>query len=252
MVDKNDDLLREVDEALRRDRMEKLWDKYGIYALVAAGVLVALVGGFKFVEGRHRAAAEAGGAQFETAAALAQANKTDEAAKALEAIATGDKPGYAALAELKIAGALNKAGKTAEALAAFDKLAVKPGVDRLFTGFAQLQAAALVAGEADFTELKNRLTPLMVETSPWQATATEMLGTAAIKAGKLDEARLALAPLLADPRLPRTAVERVRTLMEAIAAIETSRMPVAPAAPTSTAAPAPVVDPGTAKPGGTK
>ena len=33
MVDKNDTLLREVDEELRRERMEKLWEKYGIEAV---------------------------------------------------------------------------------------------------------------------------------------------------------------------------------------------------------------------------
>lgn len=236
MVDKNDSLLREVDEELRRERMEKLWQQYGVYVIGAAMVFVAIVGAYKFLEARDRAAAEAGGVQYEAAQALAKSGKTDDAATAMAAIATGDKPGYAVLAELNMAGALQKAGKTADALAAFEKLAAKPGADPLIIGFAQLQAAGLRLGEADFTEVKNRLTPLMADSSAWKAAATEMLGTAAIKAGKLDEARAALAPLLADPRLSRTGVERVKTLLSVVAGMETSQAPVvAPASPPATA-----------------
>jgi len=223
MVDRNDTLLREVDEELRRERMEKFWNRYGTYVLAAAGLFVFLVGGFKYLEARDKAAAEAAGTQFESAVALAKSGKADDANAAFSALASSDNAGYAALAELKMAGALVKAGKPQDALTAFDKLAKKPGVDPLITGFAQLQGAALRAGEADFTELKNRLTPLMADGSAWKVAATEMLGMAAIKAGKLIEARIALAPLLADPRLSRTASERIRTAMSAIAAMESSK-----------------------------
>ena len=41
------DFFREVDEAVRQDRYKELWDKYGVYALIAAGVIVAAVAGFK-------------------------------------------------------------------------------------------------------------------------------------------------------------------------------------------------------------
>ena len=227
MVDKNDTLFREVDEELRRERMEKLWDKYGIYAIGLAAIIVATVGGYKFLDARNRAAAEAGGAQFEQAVALAKAGKTDDAVKAFETLAVSGKPGYATLAELNVAGALVKAGKNGEALAAFEKLAANSGTDPLIAGFAQLQAAGLRLGEADFTEVKNRLTPLVADNSAWKAAATEMLGTAAIKAGKLDEARTTLAPLLADPKLSRTGVERIRTLLATIAGMETGQVQAA-------------------------
>ena len=41
------DFFREVDEAVRQDRYKELWDKYGVYALIAAGVIVAGVAGLK-------------------------------------------------------------------------------------------------------------------------------------------------------------------------------------------------------------
>ena len=41
------DFFREVDEAVRHDRYRELWDKFGLYALVAAALIVAGVAGFK-------------------------------------------------------------------------------------------------------------------------------------------------------------------------------------------------------------
>ncbi len=43
-------------------------------------------------------------------------------------------------------------------------------------------------GEADFTEMQNRLNPLMATTA-LALHARELLGLAALKAGKIDEAR---------------------------------------------------------------
>ena len=54
MVDKNDALSREIDEELRREKFEKLWERYGIYVLVAAAGLVLSIGGYQFWEQRKR------------------------------------------------------------------------------------------------------------------------------------------------------------------------------------------------------
>jgi hypothetical protein len=254
MVDKNDTLLREVDEELRRERMEKIWQTYGIYLLGAAALLVAAVGGYKYMESKARRAAEAGGAAYEQAMALARAGKEDDAAKAFRDLAGGSNAGYAALAELKLAGSHLKSGRPKDAFEAFEKLAARPGLDPMMKGFAQIQAASLRLGEADFTEMQNRLTPLTGAGSPWRVNATELLGTAAFKAGKLVEARALLSPLLGDPMLSRSAVERVTLVMTAIAAAETpeAAAPVAPAATAVETKPADTKPAETSKPAESK
>ena len=39
--------IREIDEDLRRDRLLKLWEQYGIYAVIAAFLIVAATGGWR-------------------------------------------------------------------------------------------------------------------------------------------------------------------------------------------------------------
>ncbi len=228
MVDKNDPLFREVDEELRREQMAKLWEKYGVYVIAAASLIVAFVGGFKFWEGRQLALAEAGGAQYEAALQLSNSGKADEATKAFDEITKSGQAGYAALAELTLAASQLKAGRPQDALAIFEKLSKDTSADPLLAGFAAIQAASLRLGDADFTEMQNRLNPLAGDKSPWRYNARELLGMAAIKAGKLEDARSALSPLLADPLVPQTTRERVQRMMAGLAASELEK-PAAPA-----------------------
>ena len=243
MADERDSLLREVDEELRREQMQKLWERYNGLILGAAALIVAAVGGYKWLESRRLAATEAAGAEYIAALKLSNDKKADEADKAFNAIAQSGTSGYGALAMLQLAGAQAKAGKTTEALANYEALAKSSSADELLKSFATLQAASLRMGEADFTEIENRLTPLSGDSSPFKISARELLGFAAYKAGKLDEARKYLEPLLIDPKATAAIQDRVKVVMGEIAKSEVAAKSASPAAG---AAAAPKAAPATA------
>jgi hypothetical protein len=238
MVDKRDALIREVDEELRREQLAKLWDRYGLYGLAVAALIVVGVGGYKVWEARQLATAEAAGARYEAVTQLLEQGKADDALKGFEAIAKDGPRGYAALARLQLAGNAAKAGKTTEALAAYEGLANDATVDPLLADFGRLQAAALKIETADWTEMQNRLTPLTGEKNAWRFSARELLGLAAYRAGRLDEAKQVLVALVADPEVPTSIGERARMLMSMITAAE-----LAKAGGTGESRPAPQTDP---------
>ena len=223
MADSNDNLLREVEEELRRERLEKLWKQYGNYVIAAAALIVVVVLGYKYLEQVRQEAAEAAGAQYAAAMILKSDGKKEEAAKAFETLAKEGPSGYQALARLQLAGLLNEQGKPAEALAVYELLAKDGSADSLLRGFAALQAASLRVGEADWTEMENRLNDLAADDSPWRYNARELLGLAAFKAGKHDEARKILEPLLADEKTPQGVVDRVQVVMGQIVATELAK-----------------------------
>ena len=225
MADDRDSLLREVDEELRREQMQKIWERYSGLILGVAALIVLAVGGYKFMQSCQIAAAEAAGAEFAAALTLSDEKKSDDAAKAFEKIATGGPSGYAALARLHLAGSEAKAGKSGEALATYEALAKDASADDLLKSFAQLQAASLRMGDADFTEMQNRLSLLAGDGSAFKTSARELLGLAAFKAGKMDEARKYLEPLLIDPAASRPIQERVKIVMARIAAAEIATAP---------------------------
>jgi hypothetical protein len=208
---------------------------------MAAIALIAAVGGYRVWESRQIAKVEASGALYDSAMKLAAAGKGDEAeAKLNELAASGT--GYAALARLQQAGALVKAGRPADAVGVFDALSKDAATDTMLRNFAAIQAAALRVGEADFTEMKNRLNDLAQDASSWRHVARELIGLAAIKAGKPDEARTALLATLGDKDAPEASISRARILLGRIATEDLAKAGTetspAPAASGSEVAPA--------------
>lgn len=236
MANTEDTLMREVQEELRRERMEQLWKQYGTYFLVAAIALVIAVGAYQFNHSRQQAAAKSAGAAFENADFLIEEKKVDEARKAFEELVKTAPSGYAALARLRLAGLDLEAGEKAKAIAQYESLAGDADADGLLKSFAKLQIGGLKIGEADFTEIENRLNDLTSETSPWRANARELIGLAAFKAGKLDAARKPLERILADPSSPSDVRERAQVLVAEIISAEIAKAPSAPV-PKADAAP---------------
>jgi hypothetical protein len=245
MAQQDDGLLREIEEELRRERLEKIWKQYGTYILAAAAVIVFGVLGFKYWESQRIAAAQDSGARYEEAMRLVNDKKEGSAEKEFEKIAVDGAGGYRALAQLQLAGSQAKQGKKAEAVAAYEALVNDSTADATLRDFARLQAAGLRIGEADFTEMENRLTPLMSDASPWRFSARELLGLAAFKAGKSNDARTILTPLFVDQSTPQSITERAQIVMAQIAAGEIGKKS---ASDTPPAAPPPASPPTNAAP----
>ena len=239
MADVPDPMMREINEEIRREQMAKLWDAYGVYAIIVAALIIVGVGGSQWWESRKIAASQAAGARYETALQLAQEGKAGEAQQVFEAMAKDAPAGYAALARLHVAGASAAAGKKKEAQAAFDAVAADTTVDQLLRDYARLQSVALIVDTADFTEIQNRLNPLLGDLNAWRHSARELLGLAAYRAGRLDDARQTFLSLAADEKTPASMRERANLIMGLISAADASASAPQPAAGGAPAAPTP-------------
>ena len=229
MIDQRDSLAREVDEELRREQLLKLWEKYGTYVVALIALIVVGVGGVKYYQYRTTVAAEAAGARLAEATRRAAPESGAQAQKILEDIGKSGPAGYATLARFRMAAADREAGKLAEAAATYEAIAAGAG-DRLLADFARLQAASLKLDTAGWTDMQNRLNDLAADGNPWRASARELLGLAAVKAGKKDDARQQFQRLLSDRDTPPSIAERARIMMAMLTEAELST----PAVPAST------------------
>lgn len=198
MVDQNDSFMREVNEEMRRDQLRRIWQTYGVVIVAAIVTLFVGVIAYQWWQARQTAFAEQSGARYEAASKLIAETKTDEALASFADLAKTGAPGYATLAQLRLAGQHASTGRVAEALASYEAVAAGPDVQELLRDFATLQAAMLRLDQADWTEMKNRLTPITDENRPWHTPAREILGLAAYKAGQNEEATKLFEQLLGD------------------------------------------------------
>lgn len=246
MAERDDSLIREVNEDLQRERLQKLWEQYNGVILVVAAAIVLGVGGFKWMEYRRQSAAEATGSRYVAAirdlgpsplaplppAGVAmppeKATKVAEAEKALEAISR-ESGGFATVARLRKAANDIVAGRPAEALAAYESLAKDKGIDPALSDFARLQTAMLKLDTADWTDMQNWLNDLTSDSSVWRHSARELLGLAAMKAGQTDTARQNFEKLVSDRATPPSIGERTRLLLSIITEAELAKAKAAPA-----------------------
>jgi hypothetical protein len=217
MAEPTDMLAREIDEELRRERLLNIWDRYGTYLLAAALAVVLGVGGYKFYESRVAQANEAASTRYIVGLRDFAINKPADAQKALEDLVANAPSGYATLSRLRLAAYEERAGHADDAIAAYDDIAKDSGIDPILADYARLQIAMLKLDTADFTELKNRLTPLSDDANAWRYGARELLGLAAYKSGRLAEARNYFQRLATDRTAPTGASERARTMLAVLA-----------------------------------
>lgn len=213
---KADELIREVDEELQREKLAQLWRRFGSYIVGAAVAVVALTGAWVGWQQwqAHRQAAEAM-AYFE-AERLARTQDAS-AAGAFAEIARGAEPGFAALARLGQAQALVAAGDKVGAVAALDGLAGASGADPLLRDLAALQAVSLLIDSAAPADLEARLQPLAAVGAPWRHRARELLALAKLRAGREAEALTLLKDLADDADAPPALRGRAAELRDALA-----------------------------------
>ncbi|MFZ5690270.1 MAG: tetratricopeptide repeat protein [Pseudomonadota bacterium] len=176
------DIFHEVDEEVRRERLKRLWDQYGLYILVLVVLFVAGVAGWRGFEYYQNQRAAEFGSQFEAAAALAEAGKLAEAEKEFARIAAEGNRGYRVLARLREAEAAIPRDRAA-AVTQFDAIAADASFDQRFRDLAAIRAGLLQVDTAPLADMQKRLEPVSATGRPFRHTARELLALSAFRAG---------------------------------------------------------------------
>ena len=82
------DIFHEVDEEVRREQLKKLWDRYSIYLIAVAVLIVVGITGWRGYEYWVAKRAAAAGAAFEAAITLSEQAKYAEAEAAFAKVAS--------------------------------------------------------------------------------------------------------------------------------------------------------------------
>jgi hypothetical protein len=206
------DIFQEVDEEVRREQLKKLWDRYGVYFIGLAVLIVAGVAGWRGYDFWQSKKAAEFGAQFNAAAILSEQGKHDEAEKAFARIASDGTSGYRVLARMREAAELAERDPKA-AVAAYDDLAASAATGQPLQDLAALRAGMILVDSAPLTEMTRRLEPLAGAGAPFRHSARELLAFAAWKAGDTVALRKWSQLVRDDAETPASLRSRVDVLM---------------------------------------
>ena len=211
------DIFHEVDEEVRRDQFKKLWDRYSIYIIALAVLIVAGIGAWRGYEYWVAKKAAAAGAAFESAVTLSEQGKYSEAEAAFAKVVTEAPEGYRVLARFRAAAALAQV-KPADAVKAYDDLAADTSLGTTWQDLAGLRAGMLLVDSAPLTDMRRRLDPLAEQTRTFRHTARELLALAAWRSQDLTAARRYIDMIAADAETPPGTRARIDVLSALIAA----------------------------------
>jgi hypothetical protein len=207
---------REVDEAVRHDQYKRLWDRFGIYIIVFAAILIAGVAGYKGWSFWKERESQRAGAEFVQAMVLENESDPAKATEAFETLADDGPHGYQVLSRFQLAAAQAKAGETDKAVTAYDALATDGGVDPILQGLATLQAATLRLDKADYAEMERRLKGLIEGNTAWRFSARELLGLSAYQHKNMRTAEEQFSALLGDQGTPPNMRDRANMMLALI------------------------------------
>ena len=205
------EIFNEIDEDLRREQLTKLWERYSIFIIAGAILIIAAVGGWRGYQYLEAKKAAEAGAAFEAAITLSEEGKKSEAEAAFAKIVADGSKGYRVLARLRAAADAAAADPKAAAKL-YDAIAADPAVSASQQDLARIRAAGLLMESEPYAEMRPRLEPATGEGRTFRHTARELLALSAYRANDATAARQWLDMIGNDARTPASMRSRAEAL----------------------------------------
>lgn len=210
----DDSFIREVNEELRSEQMRAVWRRFGPVLIGAAVAVVVGTAGYVGYEYWRESQAAASGDKFLAALELGAQNKNDEALTALQALESEGSGAYPVLAQLRSATLLEQKNDAAGAVAAFDSVAADSKAPAALRDIAKLRAAYILVDSGSYDDVAKRAETLSADSNPMRGSAREVLGLAAYKAARIDDAVQLFQQNADDAAIPNNLRERANTMLD--------------------------------------
>ena len=203
------DIFREVEEDVRRERMQKLWKAYGNYAIVLLALVFAGIGGWQFWQ-RHEIAER----QKISDAFIAAQRITNPgaAAGAFVDLARTAPKGYSLVARLSQANAMLASGQGPGAIDLYKQIAKED--NGIIGAVARLRAAWALADSGKRSDLTELLGPLDQPGGAWRQSAREVLAYADYRGMNSKAAMAKYSELALDPESPEALRSRAKAMLQ--------------------------------------
>jgi hypothetical protein len=222
MADQFDEFLNEVEQDIRQERFEKLWQQYGKVVLVAVSSVLVLVGLYtmwtNYEEKKRLQISEA----FVSAQNLLDAGKTDEAIHSLKSLSKSGNRAYETLSQFTLGGIRSTEGPYqdfSEALDIYKNLAQNPKLDNYQRDFAKIKIVAITLQMQNQKLTSEEASPLIKELdslsapdAPWRLMALELKGHILSDMGEIEAAREVFIQIAQDAKTPRGMASRAQII----------------------------------------
>lgn len=249
--DNNDTFLREVDEELRRDRVNDFVTRYGTWIIAGALALLAAVGGWMWYNHSKNVAAGELSAKVIRADGQLTQNNPGDAAATIDELVASDHVAYRVAGLFLRANAQEATNAIPAAIETLKSIVNDGEAPQPFRDAALMRQTQLEFDTLPPEQVIERLRPFVQPGNAWHGTAGELTAIALLRQNKPQEAGRVFEAVARDKAVPETIRQRVIQFVSTLGIDAVQVEPAiaeVPEAPPG-AAPAPAPAPAAAAPG---
>lgn len=194
------DIFDEVDEDVRRERLNLIAKKYGPFLGAAVALVIGAVAVFTFWQQHQEARSADAGAGF-LAAVRQEVLTPGSSASSFAKVIEEGPDGYGVIARIKQAEALAASGDRSGAIQILEATSAEDAPQR-YKILAQLLSISLKSYDEKPEVLLALVEPMTVSGHPWRIFAVELAAALEWKLGQVDDARKRLTYLSSDVSVP--------------------------------------------------
>lgn len=210
------DILREIDEDLKREQMEQLWKRYGKYVLIVGVAIVVITSGAMFYKSYMQQQRMAATDHLIEAVDAVQKKGADaDILAAFDLAEKSGQDGISLLADFQKAAFLADKGNGTEAAAIYKKLMADGSLEARYQDLAKVlyaQQALATATPEQAADLIELLSDVTIAPNPWRYSAQEVSAMLYVQSNQLDKALELFKNLAASAQAPTAMKQRAQEL----------------------------------------
>jgi hypothetical protein len=228
------DIFHEVEEEVRRERLEQIWKQHGDYIIGGVSLVVIGIAAFLLWQRYELGQQQKASIEYDQAVQLAASDPASAISK-LEELSKTAPSGYALLARFAEADALLANGERDKALDIYK--AISTDNNPIIGNAARLRSAWAIVDTAPRDTVAGLVQPLDTPDSAWRFLARELIAYADYRSRDLTSAGKEYQSLADDSAAPATVRARAKAMASLIKAGGISEYGTVPPLKTTTPAP---------------
>ena len=202
----------EVNEELRRQQLKSIWDRFGVYIIGFAVLIILSVGGNEIINHLNNRLSQRESNAFDNALNLIE-NGNDSAGLDQLIKLTEGKTGYKGLALFRLSSESLTNGNYQEAVDYLKKASLDKTLTNNLRVFAKIKAGLILVDNGSFSEVDVLLKEVVENGGPFSFHAKEILALALIKNGRDLEAQEIFQEIANDASAPPVLARRAEIFL---------------------------------------
>jgi hypothetical protein len=202
----------EVNEELRRQQLKSIWDRFGVYIIGFAVLIILSVGGNEIINYLNNRVSQRESNAFDNALSLIEKGNDSAGLDQLIKLTEG-KTGYKGLALFRLSSESLTNGNYQEAVDYLKKASLDKTLTNNLRVFAKIKAGLILVDNGSFSEVDVLLKEVVENGGPFSFHAREILAFALIKNGRDLEAQEIFQEIASDASAPTVLARRAEIFL---------------------------------------